>query len=175
MNISARLRKLPAFGHFDDAALDLFASSLDLREYAEGETIASEKDGNRFAFILLEGSVRVVDRTGAEAQAVGHDECGELLGLLSVLLDSHREVEVRASAATKVAVLTLYTFDLLYRHSGPASIPFCRLVSGQLASDCRRSQEAFFAANAGQEGDDFLTRADDEALDQMVSTFRGVN
>ena len=144
MNLEVRLSKLHAFRHFDAKALELFASSLELRSYKEGDVLLAEGSSGDAVFILLEGTVEYVHKDHGPIRKATDDEHGQLVGLMTLLLGQKRNSTVRADTEVKVGVLTRYAFDLLYRHDGPASMPFCELVSAQLVADARTVHNAFF-------------------------------
>ena len=179
MNLVRQLQQISAFDHFDAQALELFASSLEPRQYAAGEVIVHADTGSREVFVLLGGSVEVVDAKGAGPWVIGHKRVGQLFGLVGLLTGTKRTTQLRAASQVDVAVLSTYAFDLLYRHSGPCCIALGELVARQLILDFRAVQATYFEAQVqgAPDGEPNASsqRDVDEALDRALRSLSAAN
>jgi CRP-like cAMP-binding protein len=177
MNLEARLSRFPNFAHFGAESLSLFASALEVRAFAEGDVILEEGSAGSDLYILLEGRVAVVKKEVGKLKEVGADHPGQLAGLMTLLLGTKRTATVRAIDDVKVAVLTRYAFDLLYRHDGPASQDFCQAVSRQLVDDARTIHDAFFEHEevSGRSDDIAELQESQSRLNKTLHTVQSMN
>ena len=113
----SHLRTLGLFGALSDDALQLIATTSELRQFEPGELVFSDGDEGRELYVILEGDLHVFKRTPA-----GHElrltsmTAGQWFGEMAILDIQHRFASVRAVTPCRLLLLTARDLDALYRH-----------------------------------------------------------
>lgn len=79
------LSELPQFGKLPSKALKLLAFLAERVTYDAGDTIFDEGDDFRRAYIVLEGQLELVKKSGTKAQVISYYGEKDVLGTLAIL------------------------------------------------------------------------------------------
>jgi CRP-like cAMP-binding protein len=111
-----RLREVGLFGGLGDDVLAEFARSLPQVELAPGTLVFREGDPGRELFVLLEGEVEVLRRTGAQLAArIAVLGPGDWFGEMSILDLLPRSASVRVISPVRAMRIGARDLELLYR------------------------------------------------------------
>lgn len=88
------------------------------RTYEPGEVVFSEADQPDYAYLLLEGTVKLsINSTGGRRLILGMATNGEVVGVASMLCNKPQETTVEAVYTSKIAVVAAQDFrNFLLRH-----------------------------------------------------------
>jgi CRP-like cAMP-binding protein len=100
------LRRVPLFSGLDDRDLDRIADSFKQRDYAAGDTIASEGSGAAGFFVIGEGTAKVTVN-GEERATLGP---GDYFGEIALLDEGARTATVTAESDMTTYAMTLWEF-----------------------------------------------------------------
>jgi CRP/FNR family cyclic AMP-dependent transcriptional regulator len=112
----AELREIGLFGALGDDALQYLASTLDVLNRGEDETIFREGEDSREFYVLLRGEVEIykVLKRSVEARLATLTP-GHWFGEMSVLDVKRRSASVRTLSPCRLLVVTARDLDALYR------------------------------------------------------------
>ncbi len=124
MENSPMYRKSPTShrgGLFDKLAPETMRELLAVahtRTYEPGDVVFSEADQPDFAYLLLEGTVKLsINSTGGRRLILGMATNGELVGVASMLCNKPQETTVEVVYTSKIAVIAAHDFrNFLLRH-----------------------------------------------------------
>lgn len=105
MDHSTLLRQIPLFESMDDADLALLAHKLAPKSFGAGDVIFAQGDEGDAMYLIEEGAVDIVARSGAQRVTLASLYGGQYFGELSLLDGAPR-------SATAVAARATHTFAL---------------------------------------------------------------
>jgi len=132
--VHVRFASVPLFAACSKKELRLIAKSAVVEARAPGATLVSEGDSGNRAFVLIQGTCRVV-RKGRKVGVVGE---GGVVGELSLLTGAPRNATVVAETALEVAILDQRDF-LALLESSPS---ICRKMLQALATRVQQHEKS---------------------------------
>jgi CRP/FNR family transcriptional regulator, cyclic AMP receptor protein len=132
--VDVRFASVPLFAACSKKELRLIAKTAVVEARAPGATLVSEGDPGTRAFILIQGTCRVV-RNGRKVGTVGE---GGVVGELSLLTGAPRNATVVADTPLEVAILDQRDF-LALLESSPS---ICRKMLQALATRVQQHEKS---------------------------------
>ena len=132
------LASTPLFQSVDQSKLRLLSMMADLRSYDDGEDIITQGEEAEAAFVVLEGTTRVVVEVDGEEQQVAEIGANDVIGEMGVLNDHRRTASVRAVG--RVRVLRIAQSDMLdlVRQFPELALEMLRVLSKRLTATTRK-------------------------------------
>jgi len=131
------LRKVPVFEGVIPEDLERVAELVEERGYADGEVIASEGEIGDELYILVEGTVRVVqDRDGTEHE-LARRGVGDVVGGLSLLRRAPRIASLVAEGAVRTICLRYRDVESVLRERPEIAMAAMRVLATRLAEAAR--------------------------------------
>jgi CRP-like cAMP-binding protein len=116
-----RLRAIPFFAAFPDAALQVMADRGVERRFAPGETLFRAGEAAGGLMVVLEGKVRVVREVGGRAQVVHVETIGGTLGEVPLFAGGGYPATAVAAEPTCCAVIARESLVAAVRSSPDAA------------------------------------------------------
>jgi CRP/FNR family transcriptional regulator, cyclic AMP receptor protein len=111
------LRNIGLFGALSDEVLDFLCGMLSVHSPAAGDTLFREGDEARAMYVVLNGEVEVLKRSGNGVDArVAVLGPGDWFGEMGIVDIQPRSATVRALAPSRLVKFTAQDMDALYRH-----------------------------------------------------------
>ncbi|MDX1690730.1 MAG: ATP-binding protein [Acidimicrobiia bacterium] len=136
-----RLRSVPLFAGLDDDDLGRIAAETESVRLAEGDRLVEEGDSGRHAFVIVEGELEILKRSGEREVLLAVRRPGEVIGEMSLLEDAPRMASVRARTGAEVLAVPKDVFDdVLATSAGAVRSLFGALVSRWRETEARLRQ-----------------------------------
>ena len=116
-----RLRGVPFFAAFPDAAVKVMADQAVERRYAAGETLFRAGDDAEGLIVVLDGKVRVVRQVGARMQVVHVETAGGTLGEVPTFAGGTYPATAIAAEPTTCAIIARGALAAAIRSSPDAA------------------------------------------------------
>ncbi len=119
------LKGIAVLQSIDDAALDRLAHALEVRDYADGQSVFGEGDPGDSMYFLREGRVRIemrTDSTGDARKTLTVLEAGDYFGEMSLFDQKPRSASAVAEGAIRTLRLSKAAFDELQARGGRAGM-----------------------------------------------------
>ena len=100
--------------------------------FEAGDTVISEGEEGRTAFLVVSGKVEVVVGSGAKAKSVATLRAGEVFGEMSLLEPGPRSATVRALDRTECLVTSYDDFMATIQADPEKAVAFMRTLVGRL-------------------------------------------
>jgi hypothetical protein len=127
------LRKVPLFADVSPQDLERLAELVEERGYADGEVIASEGEIGDEEYIVIDGTIRVVqDRDGSERE-VARRGVGDVVGGLSMLRQAPRIASLVADGAVRTVCLRYRDVESILRERPEIAMAAMRVLAERLA------------------------------------------
>lgn len=107
---TALLRNQPLFESVSEDHLSFVAAQSPIQRYGSGEAIIREDDEGTSMFVLVQGEVGVMVRTGGISTQVAALKSGDCFGEMSLLTGEKRSASVFAISDSEVLEITKTTF-----------------------------------------------------------------
>jgi signal transduction histidine kinase len=107
------LRAVPLFAELSDEDLERLAARSDLVALNAGEQLFAEGDPGHRAFVITEGALEIIKRTGEREVLLAVREPGEVIGEMALLQDSPRTATVRARTDAVLVSIPKSEIDVL--------------------------------------------------------------
>lgn len=156
MSLQSFLQSIPEFSEMTNQELDTLERAMVVRDHPGGETFLRQGSNANDLFLIVEGAVEIMHEgpSGHGAQLIKTMRSGELVGLHGLIGHRTTGVSGRTRGQTKLAVLPLSAFNLLYQANSPLTHHFQRIIARQLVRDYREVMSVLkammFAENEGQ-------------------------
>jgi signal transduction histidine kinase len=126
------LRDLPLFGHLGDDDLDRLVDDSALQTLQAGQVLIEEGDPATTAYVVVEGELEILRRTGGRDVPLGVRAAGEIVGEMSMLTGDRRNATVRAHTPARVLPITRAALDGILASNPAAALALLRLVMQRL-------------------------------------------
>jgi hypothetical protein len=127
------LRRVPVFADVSPEDLERVAELVEEHGYADGEVIASEGEIGDELFIVIEGTIRVVqDRDGREHEVARRGD-GDVVGGLSLLRQEARMASLVADGAVRTISLRYRDVESVLRERPEIAMAAMRVLANRLA------------------------------------------
>jgi len=100
--------------------------------FAAGDTVLSEGEQGRTAFLVISGKVEVVVGSGSKAKSVATLRAGEVFGEMSLLEPGPRSATVRALDRTECLVTSYDDFMATIQEDPQKAVAFMRTLVSRL-------------------------------------------
>jgi signal transduction histidine kinase len=115
------LRAVPFLAALDDADLARVAAATSRQRLAAGERLCEEGDPGGHAFVIAEGEVEILKRSGEREVLLAVRGPGDVIGEMSLLEDAPRMASVEARTDTVLVDIPRHVFEEVLEHSAAAS------------------------------------------------------
>jgi CRP-like cAMP-binding protein len=148
MNLNFFLKNLPAFEEFQPPHIDVFASHLQVEQYADGHVFITQGTQGSALYLLLQGSVRITrhDDNGGNEYEVRELSDGEIFGILSLVDNLPASATCTAKGSVQAASLSRDAFQALFKEASPIGHHLQYMVAVQMARDIQEENKRFRAA-----------------------------
>jgi HEAT repeat protein len=127
------LRKVPLLADVSPQDLERVAELVEERGYADGEVIASEGEIGAEEYIIVEGTIRVVqDRDGTEHE-LARRGLGDVVGGLSLFRQAPRIASLVADGAVRALCLSYRNVESVLRERPEIAMAAMRVMANRLA------------------------------------------
>lgn len=131
------LRKVPVFEGVIPEDLERVAELVEERGYADGEVIASEGEIGDELYIVVEGTVRVVQDRDGTGQELARRGVGDVVGGLSLLRRAPRIASLVAEGAVRTICLRYRDVESVLRERPEIAMAAMRVLATRLAEAAR--------------------------------------
>ncbi|MBF0609077.1 MAG: Crp/Fnr family transcriptional regulator [Candidatus Magnetobacterium sp. LHC-1] len=108
------LRKIRLFSSLTEDELLKVIDKINIRRFKKGQTVIEQDDANNFMYVVIEGSVKVIQFTEDGKEIVlAARQAGEYFGELSLLDGKTTSATVSATSDCVVAIISKETFTVL--------------------------------------------------------------
>jgi CRP-like cAMP-binding protein len=101
-------------------------------KFKAGDTILSEGDDGRTAYLIVDGTVEVSVGKGSAAKTVGTFKAGEVFGEMSLIEPGKRTATVKAVTDTECIETSYEEFVAALEHNPQAALEFMRTLVRRL-------------------------------------------
>jgi CRP-like cAMP-binding protein len=127
------LHNVPVFADVSPQDLERVAELVEERGYADGEVIASEGEIGEEEYIIVEGTIRVVqDRDGTEHE-LARRGAGDVVGGLSLLRKAPRMASLVADGAVRTICVSNRDVESVLRERPEIAMAAMRVLADRLA------------------------------------------
>lgn len=131
-------QSVPLFDDLSVAELLVVAEHCEERAFRAGEVVFAAGDDGDSVFFVVDGSVDIVRRDGAEEVLLTTLSAGDYFGEMSLLERTPRSATARAAAPLRLLQIVGGSFEELMREYPGISLAMCRTLSGRLRMTSRR-------------------------------------
>lgn len=111
--MSDLLRSVPLFAELSDFDLDLLERRSAIVELEPGAQLFAEGDAGERAFVISEGEIEILKRTGEREVLLAVRKPGEVIGEMALLQDAPRSATARARTAARLMAIPKAEIDVL--------------------------------------------------------------
>ena len=131
------LRNVSLFADLAPVDLERVAELVDEQGFADGEVIGSEGELGEELFIVVDGTIRVVqDRSGAEHE-LARRTTGDVVGEMSLITRSPRIASLLADGAVRTIRLGHRDFESMLRERPGIALAVMRVLAGRIGEDAK--------------------------------------
>jgi hypothetical protein len=127
------LRKVSLFSHLSPLDLEHIALLTQERNYANGEVIAGEGELGEELFIVVEGTVRVVQGREKDEREIARRGPGDVIGEMSVITQAPRIASLIAAGSVRTVPLGRREFESVLRERPEVALAVIRVLVERLA------------------------------------------
>jgi hypothetical protein len=127
------LRKVPLFARLSPFDLEHIARLAHERSYTDGEVIGGEGEVGQELFILVEGTVRVVQGREADEREIARRGPGDVIGEMSVITQVPRIASLVAAGPVRTIPLGRREFESVLRERPQVALAVIRVLAERLA------------------------------------------
>ena len=135
------LRNVSLFTGLSPQDLERVALLAEERGFADGEVIASEGELGDELYIVIDGTIRVVQDRGSTEHELARRATGEVVGEMSLITQSPRIASLVADGAVRTIRLGRREFESMLRERPGIAVAVMRVLANRLAEDARRQDE----------------------------------
>ena len=107
------LRSVPLFAELSDFDLDLLKRRAETITLEPGEELFAEGDAGARAFVISEGEIEIVKRTGEREVLLAVHKPGEVIGEMALLQDAPRSATAKARTTARLLAIPKAEIDVL--------------------------------------------------------------
>jgi CRP-like cAMP-binding protein len=155
-----RLRAIPFFAAFPDAALQVMADRGVERRFAPGETLFRAGEAAGGLMVVLEGKVRVVREVGGRAQVVHVETIGGTLGEVPLFAGGGYPATAVAAEPTCCAVIARESLVAAVRSSPDAAFVLLERLARRVRELVNRLDRAALRPVSARLAEYLLARSD---------------
>ena len=127
------LRKIPMFAKMETSRLKLLAFASEIVVFDAGDVVFNRGDSADFAYVIMEGSVDIVNETDAGPVVSGKLKQNQLIGELGLLNNAPRNATLVASDELRVMKITGDMFFRILRENSEVALDVIRMLSDKLS------------------------------------------
>ena len=127
------LRKVPLFSHLSPLDLEHIAHVTQERNYANGEVIGAEGELGEELFIVVDGTVRVVQGRENDEREIARRGPGDVIGEMSVITQAPRIASLVAAGSVRTVPLGRREFESVLRERPDVALAIMRVLVERLA------------------------------------------
>jgi len=148
LRILQLLRKIYIFSSFGEDQLDMIARRMSLVSYPRGAVVFHQNDPGDPLYLILSGSVRMVDEMKNDAHqndsqsTMTYLNQGDVMGEMSLLTGEPRSFMAMVDSTSEMMVLKRNDFDDLLENNPSMAVHLSRLLSSRLASVRKQGSSA---------------------------------
>jgi HEAT repeat protein len=136
------LRNVSLFSDLAPVDLERVAELVDEQGFADGEVIASEGELGEELYIVVDGTIRVVqDRSGTEHE-LARRSAGEVVGEMSLITHAPRVASLLADGAVRTIRLGHREFESMLRERPGIALAVMRVLANRLGEEAHRNGAA---------------------------------
>jgi Cyclic nucleotide-binding domain len=135
------LRNVSLFTGLSPQDLERVALLAEERGFADGEMIASEGELGDELYIVIGGTIRVVQARGSTEHQLARRATGDVVGEMSLITQSPRIASLVADGAVRAIRLGRREFESMLRERPGIAMAVMRVLANRLAEDARRQDE----------------------------------
>lgn len=146
--MSHKLAEVPLFSDLSAATLAGLDEVLEERSMAAGELLCEEGSTGHECFFIIEGTVnvsKIIDREDGREKVLATLKAGDFFGEMALLEDAPRSANVRATAPTKVLVLSRENFWALLNREADVAVRMLFGIIGTIVARLRRTSTELVA------------------------------
>jgi CRP/FNR family transcriptional regulator, cyclic AMP receptor protein len=143
MTVVEALQKSSLFRDFTDTGLNILAGIATQKVIPEGTPLFAENMVAESMFILVNGTVRVTQKTSTGERDIARLGPGEHFGELSLLGPSVRLVSAIAASPCEVLEITQRDFQQLQPKKPQACLKLAMIISAELARKVSENKDLF--------------------------------
>ena len=132
------LRNVSLFADLPPADLERVAELADEQGFADGEVIASEGELGEELFIVIDGTIRVVQDHGGAERELARRTTGDVVGEMSLLRHAPRIATLLAHGAVRTIRLGHLEFESMLRERPGIAMAVMRVLANRVAEDADR-------------------------------------
>lgn len=136
------LRNIPLFAKLEPSKLKLLAFTSERITYEAGQVLFRQGDVGDAAYIIVDGSAKVLVETGEGEIEVATLGRNDLVGEIAILCDVPRTATVRASGQTVTLRITKDLFFRLVAEFPQMSVEIMRELASRLEKTTQQLREA---------------------------------
>jgi signal transduction histidine kinase len=114
------LRSVPLFAELSDFDLSVLERRSEVIELETGDQLFGEGDAGERAFVISEGEIEIIKRTGEREVLLAVRKPGEVIGEMALLQDAPRSATARARTAARLMAIPKAEIDVLMDSSTEA-------------------------------------------------------
>lgn len=111
------LRSVSLFAELSDFDLNLLERRSDVVVLEPGDQLFAEGDAGERAFVISEGEIEIIKRTGEREVLLAVRKPGEVIGEMALLQDAPRSATARARTASRLMAIPKVEIDVLMESS----------------------------------------------------------
>ncbi|HET7419009.1 MAG TPA: cyclic nucleotide-binding domain-containing protein [Candidatus Dormibacteraeota bacterium] len=127
------LRRVPLFARLSPLDLDRIAHVTQVRSYKDGEVIGGEGELGEELFVVVEGTVRVVQGREGDEREVARRCAGDVIGEMSVITQAPRIASLVAAGDVRTIPLGRREFESVLRERPEVGLAVMRVLVERLA------------------------------------------
>jgi Cyclic nucleotide-binding domain/HEAT repeats/TLC ATP/ADP transporter len=135
------LRNVSLFTGLSPQDLERVALLTEERGFADGEVIASEGELGDELYIVIDGTIRVVQDRGSTENELARRAAGDVVGEMSLITQSPRIASLVADGAVRTIRLGRREFESMLRERPGIAMAVMRVLANRLAEDASRHRE----------------------------------
>jgi hypothetical protein len=135
------LRNVSLFAGLSPQDLERVALLAQERGFADGEMIAPEGEVGDELYIVIGGTIRVVQERGSTERELARRAAGDVVGEMSLITQSPRIASLVAYGAVRTIRLGRREFESMLRERPGVAMAVMRVLANRLAEDARRQDE----------------------------------
>ncbi|HET7467423.1 MAG TPA: Npt1/Npt2 family nucleotide transporter [Candidatus Dormibacteraeota bacterium] len=127
------LRRVPLFARLSPLDLEHIARLTRERSYRDGEVIGGEGELGEELFVVVEGTVRVVQGREGDEREVARRGAGDVIGEMSVITQAPRVASLVAASPVRTVPLGRREFESVLRERPAVALAVMRVLVERLA------------------------------------------
>ena len=136
------LRNVSLFADLSTVDLERVAELVEEAGFADGEVIASEGELGEELYLVVDGTIRVVQDRGGTEHELARRTKGEVVGEMSLITHAPRVASLLADGAVRTIRLGHREFESMLRERPGIAMAVMQVLANRLAEDAHRGGAA---------------------------------